>query len=43
MGGPAEGEAEEQIDEDIAIEGGPQLAPNDKCPVTGRAVSWVVL
>ena len=42
VGGAGEGEAEEQIDEDIAIEGGPQLARNDKCPVTGRAVRWVL-
>ena len=42
VGGAAEGEAEEQIDEDIAIEGGPQLARNDRCPITGKAVSWVL-
>lgn len=38
VGGGA-GPGEEQIDEDIAIEGGAnQLAPNERCPITARPV-----
>lgn len=31
--------AGEQLDDDIEIEGGPQLAPNARCPITSKPVS----
>jgi len=32
--------ADERVDDDIEIEGGPQLAPNAKCPITAKPVGW---
>lgn len=38
-GQEAEGEAaDERVDDDIEIEGGPQLAPNAKCPITAKPI-----
>jgi hypothetical protein len=33
-----EGAREEQIDDDIAIEGGSELAKNTTCPISGKLV-----
>lgn len=35
--------AGEQLDDDIEIEGGPQLAPNARCPITSKPVSWTAV
>lgn len=32
--------ADERVDDDIEIEGGPQLAPNAKCPITAKPVRF---
>jgi hypothetical protein len=32
------GAADERLDDDIEIEGGPQLAPNAKCPITAKPI-----
>jgi hypothetical protein len=32
----------EQLDDDIAIEGSAQLAPNDRCPLSGKALMELI-
>ncbi|KAI7839662.1 hypothetical protein COHA_006471 [Chlorella ohadii] len=42
-GDEAEAEAaDERVDDDIEIEGGPQLAPNAKCPITAKPILELV-